>query len=67
MKINTGRRAAVKLIANIVILASFAGVLSACGSANSSLPMISEAQVASGRQLPEGIMSNGIVYDPYCP
>jgi hypothetical protein len=50
---------------SIVILASFAIGLSACGTANSSLPMISAAQVASGQPLPEGILPNGIVYQPY--
>jgi hypothetical protein len=66
MTITTGRRAAAKPGANILILASFAVVLSACGTPNSSLPMISEAQVASGQRLPLGILPNGIVYDPYC-
>jgi hypothetical protein len=65
MSITTGRHAAVKFAASIVILASFAIGLSACGTANSSLPMISAAQVASGQPLPEGILPNGIVYQPY--
>ena len=65
MTITTGRHAAVKLAASIVILASFAIGLSACSTANSSLPMISAAQVASGQPLPEGILPNGIVYQPY--
>jgi hypothetical protein len=56
---------AVKLAADIVILAFFAVGLSACGTVNSSLPPISAAQVASGQPLPEGILPNGIVYDPY--
>jgi hypothetical protein len=65
MTITTGRHAAGKLAASIVILASFAVGLSACGTANSSLPMISADQVASGHALPEGILPNGIVYQPY--
>jgi hypothetical protein len=65
MTITTGRHGAVKLAASTVILASFAVALSACGTANSSLPMISAAQVASGQPLPEGILPNGIVYQPY--
>ena len=65
MTITTGRHAAVKLAACIVILASFAIGLSACSTANSSLPMISADQVASGHALPEGILPNGVVYTPY--
>ena len=65
MMITTGRHATGKLAASIVLLASFAIGLSACGTANSSLPMISAAQVASGQPLPEGILPNGIVYQPY--
>jgi hypothetical protein len=64
MMITTGRHAAVKLAASIVILASFAVALSACSPANSSLPPISAAQVASGQQLPLGIVPKGTVYDP---
>jgi hypothetical protein len=65
MTITTGRYAAVKLAASVAILASFAFGLSACSTANSSLPMISAAQVASGHPLPEGILPNGILYQPY--
>jgi hypothetical protein len=65
MTITTGRHGAVKLAASMVILASFAVALSACSTANSSLPMISAAQVASGQPLPLGILPNGIVYQPY--
>ena len=65
MTITTGRHAAVKLAASIVILASFTIGLSACGTENSSLPMISADQVASGQPLPLGILPNGTVYDPY--
>jgi hypothetical protein len=63
--ITTGWHATVKLAASIVILASFAIGFSACSTANSSLPMISAAQVASGQPLPLGILPNGIIYDPY--
>jgi hypothetical protein len=65
MTVTTGRNAAVKLAACIVILASFAIGFSACSTANSSLPMISAAHVASGHPLPEGILPNGIVYQSY--
>ena len=65
MMITTGRHVAGNLAASIVLLASFAIGLSACGTAYSSLPMISAAQVASGQPLPEGILPNGIVYQPY--
>jgi hypothetical protein len=65
MTITTGRHAAVKFGMSIVILASFAIGLSACSTANSSLPMISADQVASGHALPEGILPNGIVFIPY--
>jgi hypothetical protein len=65
MTITTGRHAAAKLAASVMILASFAIGLSACNAANSSLPMISADQVASGQPLPEGILPNGIVYQPY--
>jgi uncharacterized lipoprotein len=65
MTITTGWHATVKLAASIVILASFAIGLSACSTANSSLPMISADQVASGHALPEGILPNGVVYTPY--
>jgi uncharacterized lipoprotein len=65
MTITTGRHTAVKLAASIVILASFAIGLSACSTVNSSLPMISADQVASGHALSEGILPNGVVYTPY--
>ena len=65
MMITTGRHVAGKLAASIVLLASFAIGLSACGTANSSLPMISADQVAKGQPLPLGILPNGIVHDPY--
>ena len=65
MMITTGRHVAGKVAASIVLLASFAIGLSACGTANLSLPMISADQVASGQPLPLGILPNGTVYDPY--
>jgi hypothetical protein len=65
MTITTGRHAAVKLAASILMSASSAVALSACSTANSSLPMISEAQVVSGHPLPEGILPNGVFYQPY--
>jgi hypothetical protein len=65
MTITTGRHAAVKLAASIVMLASSAVALCACSTANSSLPMIPEAQVVSGQSLPEGILPNGVFYQPY--
>ena len=65
MTITTGRRTAPKLAAITVILGSFAVAISACSTADSSLPMISAAQLASDQPLPEGILPNGIAYEPY--
>jgi hypothetical protein len=62
------RPTAAKLGAHIVLLASMAvalSSLSACSSANDSMPAISSSEMSSGQAIPEGILPNGIVSDPY--
>jgi hypothetical protein len=58
--INISKGAAACLV--IAMLAATA--LSACSSMD-TLPLISKADVASGRPLPQGILPNGTVYEPW--
>jgi hypothetical protein len=62
---NTGRRVTTKLGAHIVIVVSLATAPSACAVSQSDLPTISPSEVASGQPLPEGILPNGRIFEPY--
>lgn len=60
------RHRGVSLVASpLVMLASVAGLLSACAQQASTLPQISTAQVDSGSPLPEGVLPNGLMFQPY--
>jgi hypothetical protein len=52
-------------IANLALMAVALSALSACSAANDSMPRISASEMTSGQTIPEGILPNGIVSDPY--
>jgi hypothetical protein len=53
------------LIARILVVTLAAATLSACAATNDTMPQFSKADVASGRPLPQGILPNGIVTEPW--
>jgi hypothetical protein len=53
------------IAAGLLIAALSVVALSACVPASNNLPMISPADVASGKALPQGILPNGIMYEPW--
>ncbi len=42
-----------------------AAALSACAATNDALPHFTQGDVSSGRPLPEGILPNGVVTEPW--
>lgn len=61
----TSHRFVLRVTPQIAMLASVAALLAACAQKGSTLPHISAAQVDSGDPLPEGILPNGLMYQPY--
>jgi uncharacterized lipoprotein len=53
------------LIARILVVTLSAAALSACATSNDTMPQFSKSDVASGRELPQGILPNGIVTEPW--
>jgi hypothetical protein len=53
------------LIAKILVVTLSAAALSACATTNDAMPQFTKADVASGRPLPQGILPNGIVAEPW--
>jgi hypothetical protein len=53
------------LTAKILVVTLSAAALSACAATNDVMPQFSKADVASGRPLPQGILPNGIVTEPW--
>jgi hypothetical protein len=56
---------AASFAAKLTIVTLFAVALSACAADNTPLPRISEASLASGATLPQGVLPNGLVTEPY--
>jgi hypothetical protein len=65
MTIRIEWHAAARLAGGILLSASLATALAACSDVDSSLPTISAADVASGLPLPQGVLPNGVLFEPY--
>jgi len=59
------RYTATNVAIRTVLLACFAAALSACAGSGATAPTVSESSPTTGLQLQEGMLSNGLLAEPY--